>query len=185
MAVAPEVIDIELNDEENIKINLDSLPSSNLGPAAELLMNDKKISKSGDERNTQINIGELNELEDELNNLSESLSDNNKFSNNDMFINKEQDSGNVTFNIDSNNFDSVGKSTTNIEQDKKTWDGYGKFNDIPINPPNNPKKQPELSKEELLREKFKYLRKLEDLENKGVQLTKKYTMESPLAEMQG
>ena len=37
----------------------------------------------------------------------------------------------------------------------------------------------------MLREKFKYLRKLEDLENKGVQLTKKYTMESPLAEMQG
>ena len=42
-----------------------------------------------------------------------------------------------------------------------------------------------MSKEELLREKFKFLRKLEALETKGVNLTKKYTMESPLAEMQG
>ena len=42
-----------------------------------------------------------------------------------------------------------------------------------------------MSKEELLHQKFKYLRKLEDLENKGVQLTKKYTMESSLSEMQG
>jgi hypothetical protein len=44
---------------------------------------------------------------------------------------------------------------------------------------------PQMSKEELLREKFKYLRKLEALEQKGVNLTKKYNMDSPLAEMQG
>ena len=42
-----------------------------------------------------------------------------------------------------------------------------------------------MTKEELLREKFKYLRKLEALEKKGVELSKKYNMESPLAEMQG
>jgi hypothetical protein len=42
-----------------------------------------------------------------------------------------------------------------------------------------------MTKEDLLREKFKYLRKLETLEKKGVELSKKYTMESPLQEMQG
>ena len=42
-----------------------------------------------------------------------------------------------------------------------------------------------MTKEELLREKFKYLRKLEDLEQKGITLTKKYSMESSLAEMKG
>jgi hypothetical protein len=42
-----------------------------------------------------------------------------------------------------------------------------------------------MSKEEMLREKFKILRKLEALEKKGVELTKKYSMESPLTEMQG
>ena len=51
-----------------------------------------------------------------------------------------------------------------------------------------PSKLPEVehkSKEELLREKFSILRKLEMLEQKGVSLTKKYSMESSLSEMQG
>jgi hypothetical protein len=42
-----------------------------------------------------------------------------------------------------------------------------------------------LTPEELLRSKFKYLRKLEELEAKGINLTKKYSMESNLSEMQG
>ena len=42
-----------------------------------------------------------------------------------------------------------------------------------------------MTKEELLREKFTLLRKLEALEKKGVELSKKYTMESSLLEMQG
>lgn len=80
----------------------------------------------------------------------------------------------------------VGAATasSNQEGDTKTWDGYGKFNNIPINPdiiPNAPK----MSKEEITREKFIILRKLEELERKGVKLTKKYDMESALLEMQG
>jgi len=42
-----------------------------------------------------------------------------------------------------------------------------------------------LSKEELLREKFIYLKKLEALETKGVNLSKRYSMESTLDEMKG
>jgi hypothetical protein len=45
--------------------------------------------------------------------------------------------------------------------------------------------KPEMSKEETLKQKFTYLRKLEELESKGVSLTKKYSMESNLLEMQG
>jgi hypothetical protein len=45
--------------------------------------------------------------------------------------------------------------------------------------------EPKLSKDEMLREKFKYLRKLEALEKKGVELTKKYNMDSNLQEMMG
>ena len=37
----------------------------------------------------------------------------------------------------------------------------------------------------MLREKFKFLRKLEDLERKGASLSKKYNMDSPLDEIQG
>jgi hypothetical protein len=42
-----------------------------------------------------------------------------------------------------------------------------------------------LTPEETLLEKFKVLRKLEEIERKGAKLTKKYSMESPLSEMQG
>ena len=69
--------------------------------------------------------------------------------------------------------------------DNKTWDGYGKFNNIPLNPDKQVPTGPQLSKEELLREKFKYLRKLEALEKKGVELSKKYNMDSSLSEMMG
>ena len=83
------------------------------------------------------------------------------------------------------NKSTVGESTAKTEEDKKTWDGYGKFNNIPVNPDKAVPQQPQLSKEDLLREKFKYLKRLETLEQKGIQLTKKYSMESPLAEMKG
>ena len=71
-------------------------------------------------------------------------------------------------------------------EENKTWDGYGKFNDIPINPDSNKVNiEPKQSKEEVLKEKFNFLQKLEDLERKGVKLTKKYDMESNLLEMKG
>jgi hypothetical protein len=79
----------------------------------------------------------------------------------------------------------LGSSTATASDDKQTWDGFGKFNNVPLNPDAPVDAQPQLTKEELLREKFKYLRKLEDLEQKGITLTKKYSMESSLAEMKG
>ena len=56
---------------------------------------------------------------------------------------------------------------------------------MPINPDKGLPSQPQLTKEEMLREKFKFLRKLEALEKKGVELSKKYSMESSLQEMMG
>jgi len=82
------------------------------------------------------------------------------------------------------------------DKGSSTWDGYAKFNNIPMNPDApieggggsggaGGAQQPQMTKEELLREKFKLLRKLEELESKGVTLTKKYTMESSILEMRG
>jgi hypothetical protein len=79
----------------------------------------------------------------------------------------------------------VGRATSDLGGDAKTWDGYGKFNNVPINPDKGLPSQPQLTKEEMLREKFKFLRKLEALEKKGVELSKKYSMESSLQEMMG
>lgn len=79
----------------------------------------------------------------------------------------------------------LGESTSNTDADNRTWDGYGKFNNIPLDPDSNIDPTPQLSKEEMLKEKFKLLRKLEELEQKGVQLTKRYSMDSSYQEMKG
>ena len=79
----------------------------------------------------------------------------------------------------------LGQSTSNTDAENRTWDGYGKFNNIPLDPDANVDPTPQLSKEEMLKEKFKLLRKLEELEQKGVQLTKRYSMDSSYQEMKG
>ena len=53
------------------------------------------------------------------------------------------------------------------EKDKnKENDGFKKFNDIPINPTIKDPPKKTLSPQELLKEKFNYLRKLEALEKR-------------------
>ena len=92
------------------------------------------------------------------------------------------ESGNGGTNNSSSN---IGAATAASDTDKQTWDGYGKFNNVPMNPDVPVDSQPQMTKEELLREKFKLLRKLEELEARGINLTKKYTMESSMLEMKG
>jgi hypothetical protein len=156
--------------------------SNNFGDGIELLMNDRKSSSGGGGQSSDINIEDLNFLEDELNNLSDAptntYSAKSDFFGSSSSSNKNDDSSshNVKFNLGSD----TASSSAN-----KTWDGYDKFNDIPVDPSAAPPPGPQMTKDELLREKFKFLRKLEALESKGVNLTKKYNMESPLAEMQG
>jgi hypothetical protein len=174
-----EIIELSGGSENSFK-----LKSSNFGSGIELLMNEKKRDNISSEPSSDIHLDDLNTLEDELNDLTEEVNSKSYEARSDFFS-KSGDSSrpqSVSFADDG---DSIGKATAETEQDTKTWDGYGKFNNIPINPDKNPAAGPQMSKEELLREKFKYLRKLEGLESKGVNLTKKYTMESNLAEMQG
>ena len=195
--------------------------SVNFGGGLELLMNDKL--KSGNKNGggmgggDNIDLDDLNELEDELNDLSDAVgggsrggggSGPKKISKNfksDFFgssgASANAGSGGIklsSYNDDDasdggysearyNNISgsNVGASTANTDNDNKTWDGFGKFSNIPLNPDANVDATPQMSKEELLREKFKMLQKLEELETKGVRLSKKYSMESSLLEMKG
>lgn len=74
-----------------------------------------------------------------------------------------------------------------VEDDSKnkTWDGFQKMDNIPNEADKSAMLDPKPKREDLLREKFVYLRKLEDLEQKGVRLTKHYSMDSSLDEMKG
>jgi len=199
-----DIIDISSLDSNktfNIHNSLDEIEdipmgghkSSNFGSGIELLMNDKKKMSGASKFSSDIDVNDLNDLEDELSNLS-STKKSMKTARSDMFSGsfklKEDD-----FDGDDDDLDvsrpthslNLGASTKNqSDEEKKTWDGYGKFNNIPINPDiTKSASEPQMSKEELLKEKFTYLQKLDGLEKKGVKLTKKYDMESNLLEMKG
>ena len=62
----------------------------------------------------------------------------------------------------------------------KSWDGFKSINIV--DPDKISSKE---NAADTLREKFKILRKLEDIESKGGKLTRKYTMDSSLDEMKG
>ena len=163
--------------------NTPTQKSSNFGSGIELLMNDK--AKEGSKKmSSDINLDDLNNLENELNNLSEEPTYTSTKSNFFSGISSSDEN-----NSDKDKSHGSGSGSVRfggLDENSQTWDGYGKFNNIPLNPdtPAVPT-QPQMSKEEMLREKFKILRKLEALEKKGVEFSRKYTMESSLAEMQG
>ena len=166
------------------EIDINEKPSSNFGGGLELLMNDK-LGDSNNSRKNNVELDDLDNLEDELNGLVD-----------DTYIEAQSDlfSGKVRFDDDNDHDNAdidmdipIGKRTSEqgSNANQKTWDGYTKFNDIPINPDKALPSEPKLTAEQLLREKFKFLRKLEDLERKGIELSKKYNMESNLQEMKG
>ena len=178
------------SDTIDISLGGGSLKSSNFGSGIELLMNEKVKNGPPSNAGSDIDIGDLEDLEQDLQNLTEDI---NMASGGDSFTPKsdlfgaiDEEPINVTFDSDTKK-SSIGEATANIEGEQQTWDGYAKFNDIPVNPEADIKvsSQPKMSPEEMLREKFKLLKKLEALEKKGVELTKKYNMESSLLEMQG
>jgi hypothetical protein len=165
--------------------NTPTQKSSNFGSGIELLMNDK--AKEGSKKmSSDINLDDLNNLENELNNLSEDTTYTSTKSNFFSGISSSDENTNDKSQSPGPGSGSGSVRFGGLDENSQTWDGYGKFNNIPLNPdtPAAPT-QPQISKEEMLREKFKILRKLEALEKKGVEFSRKYTMESSLAEMQG
>jgi len=173
----PEVIEIGSGD---------GLKSSNFGSGIELLMNDKTKRSIGGAGNDDIKIDDLDNLENELNDLVDIDIKPTPIS---LGSNDDMEEFKVSFDeIDSSKTPqapTIGESTRNANENAKTWDGFSQFDEIPITPNVSLPSGPKLSKEEMVREKFNYLRKLEALEKKGVELTKKYSMESNLAEMMG
>ena len=175
-----EITELDLNDN-NFSNSLESTSKPSFGGGIELLMNDKV--KDNRKSSSDINLDDLNDLENDLNNLVDDIPVSSFKPKSDLFNSPGsayEEKQSVRFNDNP-----IGESTAQTENDTKTWDGFSKFNNIPINPDRNISMEPKLNKEDMLREKFKYLRKLETLEKKGVELSKKYTMESSLQEMIG
>ena len=178
-----DITDLDFNDND-FGNNNGFGKSTNFGGGLELLMNDK--IKESNRPSSDIELDDLNNLENELNDLVEDIPSS-SFKPKSDFFKKPSVSFDEGPSIKLGGFDenTLGQSTAQTESDSKTWDGYGKFNNIPLNTDKAVPLEPKMSKDEMLREKFKYLRKLEALEKKGVELSKKYNMESSLQEMMG
>ena len=169
---------IELSDIgiEPIKINLGGNDSSstNFGGGIELLMNDKNKSPSS---NTKIDIGELDKLESDLNDLSSINLNKSNFdptpmetvkldslpSNNNIHVSFETDS-----KVGASTIESVGKTNT--------WDGFMKFNEVPV---TENKPMPSLSDRDMKRKKRQMIKSLNDWQEKGwIKDTSRYNMDS-------
>lgn len=126
---------------EEINLGIDDISNEkkmnvNFGPGIELLMNDKRKSSSD---SVNIDLGELDMLEKELNDLSSSSKNENSsvFSGLSDYTSSLfglKDTSNKTTNSNDNFFTSdskLGNATMETVGNSKTWDGYSKINEIP------------------------------------------------------
>ena len=172
-----KIDDLGAGDSSMKEISLDDdmggLQSADFGGGIEFLMNDKvKNSKGNASSNSVKDLeNDLNELEniDIGINSGDATNKDIKFEEKPSFINKP------TIEI--------AKSTSAMEIPGETWDGFKNINTINIE--EEEKFSKKKSAQDLLKEKFEILRKLEQLEAKGANVSKKYTMESDLQEMKG
>jgi hypothetical protein len=197
---------IELNDIENEPISLEtnantvkfdkpSQKSVNFGSGVELLMNDKRRSGVEKSKLEDVGLEDIEDLEAELNNLSENISMPSMKKQTKSSLIDSVLGGGIKLNsdalddndlhIDNNVIPNVGLGKATSSSSGNTNDGFGNFNNIPVDPDKEYSSQPKLSASETLREKFKIMRQLEDLEGKGAKVSKKYSMESSLMEMKG
>lgn len=177
-----EIIDLgALNDLDSISLNVDdkgSKPSVNFGGGIELLMNDKK--KISSSNNINIDLGELDNLENELNNLSGNTT---TPSNSTTNGNTKTLSGmastlfgfgptsapepvkSVNINVENEITDSkLGQATIDGMGNTKTWDGYSKMNEIPL---SNGSIGAKMTDREKRRKKRAMLKKIEEWYEKG------------------
>uniref|UniRef100_A0A6C0ICA3 Uncharacterized protein n=1 Tax=viral metagenome TaxID=1070528 RepID=A0A6C0ICA3_9ZZZZ len=167
-----EVIDIGLDrNMENISIQLDEgfdrRPSVNFGPGIELLMNEKKKNTFA---NTSVDLGELDKLENDLNDLSRG-SNSNSNSSGDKTINFGSWFGNNSGSEpairihDESNDSGLGEATANsIAGVTNTSDGFSKLNmEIPMEYSNSSR----MTDREKRRKKRAMIKKLEEWYEKG------------------
>jgi hypothetical protein len=168
-----EVIDLGFSDLEPISINLDGHSSSSLGPGIELLMNDRKKPS----QNINIDLGDLDNLEKELNNLSgatetpratgetKTLSG---FANNLFsyagFGSSNTNTSSSTKNVEVNDSKLGSATAESASNNTKTWDGFSKMNDIPFQPSGSGNGMTEREKG---RKKRAMIKKLDEWYEKG------------------
>ena len=169
-----ESFDINVGDLEPVNLKIDDYDSPapstsksvNFGGGIELLMNNSKRSAGN---SVNIDLGDINSLENELNDLSSgpppaAKGESKMFSGIGNFFGLgggDKETGTSSSSSGASNLGQATKETgagTN-----KTWDGFMKFNDIPDRPV-----QPRMSDREKLRKKRMMIKRLDEWREKGL-----------------
>lgn len=170
-----EVIDLGLSDLDQVSISFkDEYNSSNrnsLGDGIELLMNDKKKTSGG---SMNIDLGELDKLEDELNDLSNSSKSADTKSIGGLgnglgsFFGFGKENVNIKANSNTNESSSsnIGQATAESMGNTKTWDGFSKLNDIQQGETYSSSSK--LSEREKRRKKRMMIKKINEWYEKGI-----------------
>jgi hypothetical protein len=169
---------IELTDLEPITMNIGETKSfTNIGSGLEFLMNDKVKSSSA---STKIDLGELDTLESELNELS---------SMNMPTVDKKSFSAGM-FGYDQKpqeserNDSKLGGSTVESIGNTKTWDGFAKLNEVPVGEGTRAPSV-NLTEREKRRKKRAMIKNLEQWHEKGlVKNISHFTMDSNYDEVE-
>jgi hypothetical protein len=182
-----EVIDIGLDNLEPVSFSLQEGEQSsvNFGPGVELLMNDKKMSSNS---STRVDMQDLDNLENELNDLTQTIDDSGvapeKSSSLGGIFNfggkKEED-----IKIDLGNVEdirpNIGAATAETSGSTKTWDGFSKINEVPVNSSTGSK----LSEREKRRKKRAMIKKLDEWYDKGfIKHSSKFNLDSDFDEVE-
>ena len=180
-----EVIDIGLNDLETLELNLGddfNTSSGSSGLGIELLMNDKQKRGNSNSGSMNIDLGELDKLESELNDLSaessntKSLSGIGGFSGFSNFFGSSSSSTSQEKPEVSNS--KIGQATADSMGNTKTWDGFTKMNEMPSSGPASASSA-RMTDREKTKKKRMMTKKLEEWYEKGhIKSTSHFTAES-------
>ena len=203
------MIDIGLSDLEPISMNFTDSPkpSVNFGTGIELLMNDKKKSSLS---SMNIDLGELDKLEDELNELSGASHNTSKsvsystgsgggggassstsgetktlsgFASNLFNFGSSMSAGLGLggSSADEKNDSNLGQATVESIGNSKTWDGFSKMSEVPLSGSALPK----MNDREKRRKKRAMIKKLEEWYEKGlIKHSSHFNMDSVFEEVE-
>ena len=162
-----ESFDLNIDNLEPISLDFDSGKSMNFGSGAELLMNMKKSTP----QSSTIDLGDLDTLENELNDLSASSSSSSSSYSKPAGDTKMFSGLSNLFGFGSKEEEPVkvglGQATKESgSANTKTWDGYGKFTDIPSN--SDKPIHSKMSERDKLRKKKMMMKRLEEWRAKGL-----------------
>ena len=166
-----EVIDLGLSDLDQVSMSFkdEQMPSNrnSLGDGIELLMNDKKKTATG---SMNIDLGELDKLEDELNDLSNlsKTADTKTIGGFGSFFGfgKDKPTNANTNNANDSSSSNIGQATADSMGNTKTWDGFSKMNDI--NQGESYSSSSKMSEREKRRKKRMMIKKIGEWYDKGI-----------------